>query len=236
MLRAAVNQAPRTSPTHPLAPHPRKPPPPSPPDSSNVIFVCVLPSQLEEVLSKLKFDHERHTIISLVSTSTLPQLISLSSLPPTSVFKMICLPSVATHDGTCLLVPKSETVKKILTPLGGCVGCESEDIMTKMMIPACLMGPMYAIMKGNLDWMVKNGVPAKDASYYIGRTYLGIAKDAEAKCTDPKHFTDLIEEQTPGGINQQAIENLTKLGALDSYDKAMDKILERLTGRGDGKA
>jgi pyrroline-5-carboxylate reductase len=204
-------------------------------DSSDVIFVCVLPAQLEEVMSKLIFDPKRHTLISLVSTSNLPQLTFLSSLPLSNVFKMICLPSVATHDGTCLLVPKSHVVKKVLMPLGGCVDCDSEDIMTKMMIPACLMGPMYAIMKGNLDWMVKNGVPAEDASYYIGRTYLGIAKDAEAKCSDPNHFKDLIEEQTPGGINQQAIENLTKLGALDNYDTAMDKILERLKGGGDGK-
>lgn len=186
-------------------------------------------------MSKLIFDPKRHTLISLVSTSNLPQLTFLSSLPLSNVFKMICLPSVATHDGTCLLVPKSHVVKKVLMPLGGCVDCDSEDIMTKMMIPACLMGPMYAIMKGNLDWMVKNGVPAEDASYYIGRTYLGIAKDAEAKCSDPNHFKDLIEEQTPGGINQQAIENLTKLGALDNYDTAMDKILERLKGGGDGK-
>ena len=78
------------------------------------------------------------------------------------------------------------------------------------------------------------GVPIEDASYFVGRTYLGIAKDAEAKCRDPNGFDDLIEEQTPGGINEQSIKNLEKLGVFSSYDKAMDGILERLQGKGPG--
>mmetsp|Transcript_2592 Transcript_2592/g.4687 ORF Transcript_2592/g.4687 Transcript_2592/m.4687 type:complete len:281 (-) Transcript_2592:103-945(-) len=203
-------------------------------DSSDLIFLCVLPEQLETVLSQLTFDPDRHTLVSLVSTSKIDQLVASSKLPASRVHKMICLPSVATHDGTCLLVPPSPPLNSILEVLGGCVQCETEDIMTKLMIPACLMGPYYAILKNNRDWLVKMGVPVEDASYFVGRTYLGIAKDAEAKCRDPKGFDDLIEEQTPGGINEQSIKNLEKLGIFGAYDKAMDGILERLTGKGSG--
>jgi len=203
-------------------------------NSSDLIFLCVLPEQLEAVLSSLTFDPSRHTLISLVSTSKLDGLIASSKLPLDRVHKMICLPSVATHDGTCLLVPPSPPLNSILEILGGCVQCDTEDIMTKLMIPACLMGPYYAILKNNRDWLVKMGVPVEDASYFVGRTYLGIAKDAEAKCRDPKGFDDLIEEQTPGGINEQSIKNLEKLGTFENYDKAMDGILERLQGEGPG--
>lgn len=203
-------------------------------DSSDLIFLCVLPEQMESVLLKLTFDPDRHTLVSLVSTSKLDQLVSLTSLPASRVHKMICLPSVATHDGTCLLVPPSRSLNTVLESLGGCVQCATEDIMTKLMIPACLMGPYYAILKNNRDWLVKMGVPVEDASYFVGRTYLGIAKDAEAKCRDPKGFDELIEEQTPGGINEQSIKNLDKLNVFGAYDKAMDGILERLQGKGSG--
>ena len=41
----------------------------------------------------------------------------------------------------------------MLDALGGCVECPNDDIMNAMMIPACLMGPMYGIMRNNRDWL-----------------------------------------------------------------------------------
>ena len=105
-------------------------------DSSTLIFLCVLPQQYEQTLSSLKLDPDKHTVISLVSTSTLASLLTCSKLPPSRVHKMICLPSVATHSGTCLLTPPSPTIHAILNTLGGCVDCETEKIMTAMMVSA----------------------------------------------------------------------------------------------------
>jgi len=127
-------------------------------DAADLIFLCVLPQHYEEILQSLTFTPDRHTLVSLVSTSTIAQLVTLSKLPAAHVHKMICLPSVSTHDGTCLLTPKSGAalpLKTILDTLGGCVECESEKIMTAMMIPACLMGPYYKILQNNRDWMIK---------------------------------------------------------------------------------
>ena len=50
---------------------------------------------------------------------------------------------------------------------------------------------------------VKHGVTPKDASYFVGRSYLSMVQDAERNCQNPKRFDDLIEEQTPGGLNEQ---------------------------------
>jgi hypothetical protein len=41
---------------------------------------------------------------------------------------------------------------------------------------AMLAGPFYNILKTQKDWMAAQGVPAADASYFIGRTYLGLAQ------------------------------------------------------------
>ena len=65
-------------------------------DGAEIIFVCVLPAQLDEALSALTFRPEQ-TLVSLVSTSTLDGLASCSKLPSSQVFKMICLPPVAMH-------------------------------------------------------------------------------------------------------------------------------------------
>ena len=50
---------------------------------------------------------------------------------------------------------------------------------------------------------VKQGVSPKDASYFVGRSYLSMVQDAERDCEDPKRFDALVEEQTPGGLNEQ---------------------------------
>ena len=59
-------------------------------DSADVVFVTVLPEQVNEVLQNLKFDPSRHVLVSLVSTSKLEDLIQNSGLPAEAVFKMIC--------------------------------------------------------------------------------------------------------------------------------------------------
>ena len=75
--------------------------------------------------------------------------------------------------------------------------------MRAMMVPTCLMGPFYGILQSNRDWLMKQGVPAKDASYFLGKVYFSMIKDLERNCEDPAHIEKLIDEQTPGGLNEQ---------------------------------
>ena len=216
-------------------------------DASDVVFVCVLPQQMEKVLSGLEF-REDQTLVSLVSTSNLPDLRKISGLPEDRVFKMTCkfsadvinqrsrgfdfqmrghlrsvyylplyllilpclrilpqgLPRVSEADHTSLIVPKgSPKIKAILESLGGCVECEDEDIMRKLMVTTSLMGPLYGIMRQNAEWLVKHGVNTLDANRFVSGTYLSIVQDAEARCKEEGIFNDLVNEQTPGGLNEQ---------------------------------
>jgi pyrroline-5-carboxylate reductase len=56
---------------------------------------------------------------------------------------------------------------------------------------------------------VNQGVSPIDASFFVGRSYLSMVQDAEVDChTNPRRFDDLIEEQTPGGLNEQVRHSL----------------------------
>ena len=56
----------------------------------------------------------------------------------------------------------------------------------------------------NISRAVNRGVSPADASYFVGRSYLSMVQDAEVDCdVNPRRFDDLIEEQTPGGLNEQ---------------------------------
>lgn len=159
---------------------------------------------------------------------------------------MICLPTVAKREGCALIVPKSDekdhkmngniqTLLNMLHWLGGYVECDNEEMMSVMITPTCLMGTMYAIMRQNQQWLVKNGVSAPDATYFIGRSYWSMLQDAERGCHhEPNHFDHLVAEQTPGGLNEQALQNMAYLGVLDAYDVAMDVVYSQLKGESDG--
>ena len=104
-----------------------------------------------------------------------------------------------------------------------------------MMVPACLMGPFYAHLKHVTDYLVSNGVEEQAAGLYTGRAYLGMAQDAARHCDRVGYFQELVEEQTPGGINAMSIDNCVNVGVFEGYTQAYDGVLERLEGRGDGK-
>eukprot|EP00957_Ditylum_brightwellii_P035027 2655589-Ditylum_brightwellii.AAC.1 len=108
--------------------------------------------------------------------------------------------------------------------------------MSAMMVPSALMGSMYGMLKQSRDWLVNNGngISKKDASFLVGRFFWGMMQDAERKCNEENAYEDLIEEQTPGGLNEQALNNWRDLGALESLDKVQDALFDRIRGKSDG--
>lgn len=151
---------------------------------------------------------------------------------------MICLPSVANHQGVCLHC--SPSPNPILTNLfrraSGVVTLTTEAEMEAAMVSSCIMGPMYGVMKEGRDWLLRHtNLSAKDASYLITQQYIGAVQDAERECeSNPHRLDDLIEEQTAGGLNEQALSNLDQLGGLEAQRRVMDATLSRIRGETDG--
>ncbi len=117
---------------------------------------------------------------------------------------------------------------------GTCIECENEDIMEAMMVTTSMMGPIYGLMKTNRDYLVSKGVPGNDATVMVGRQYFAMVKDALDRCDDVESLDELIDEQTPGGLNEQSLKNLRSVGFLESYEDAMEAMLGRIKGESDG--
>ncbi|CAB9515813.1 NADP oxidoreductase coenzyme F420-dependent [Seminavis robusta] len=207
-------------------------------NQSDIIFLCVLPNLATQVLQDLEFDDSRHTLVSLVSTAKIDDLIYYSQLDKSRVAKMICLPAVARHQGVCLLcspVP-NPALEALFEAVGGVLALETEEELNVAMVTTCVMGPIYGVMAQSRDWLTQNcpSLSKSDASYLVAKQYQGAIQDAVIDCKDANRLDDLIEEQTPGGLNAQALKNWKTLGALGSYDKVMDAVLMRIEGKSDG--
>ena len=152
---------------------------------------------------------------------------------------MICLPSIANHQGVCLhCSPKTPNPRltNMFRQVSGVVTLRTEKEMEAAMVSSCIMGPVYGIMKEGRDWLLGHtSLSPQEASYLIIQQFIGAVQDAEKECeTNPHRLDDLIEEQTPGGLNEQALANLDQLGGLDAQRRVMDATLSRIRGETDG--
>jgi hypothetical protein len=90
---------------------------------------------------------------------------------------MICLPSIANHQGVCLHccpIP-NETLTNLFRRANGVVTLSNEAEMEAAMVTTCMMGPTYGIMREGRDWLLQNtNLSAKDASYLIIQHFIWI--------------------------------------------------------------
>ncbi|KAG7344534.1 pyrroline-5-carboxylate reductase [Nitzschia inconspicua] len=220
-------------------------------DQCQYIFLTVLPQQTSSVLQSLTFK-SHHSLISLVSTASLDDLVADSRLEATNVSKMICLPSVARHQGVCLhcftsheasTTPSDTLLTRLFHAMGGVVTLDSESDLQACMMTTCTMGPLYGMMKYSRDWLLKSttGLTKEQASFLVIKQIVGAVKDADrieqdgsTSATDPNRLEKMIDEQTPGGLNEQALANYERLGGPDGQFQIMDAILSRIRGQSDG--
>jgi pyrroline-5-carboxylate reductase len=227
-------------------------------DQADIIFVTVLPDQTSSVLQELSFNQQRHLLVSLVSTSKLESLCLDSKLPLESVYKMICLPAVAYNEGVCLLqVPTAQEAANqqkndggcpcsplllhdLLETLGGVVKVKTDRQMSAMMVPSGLMGCFYGLLRNNRDWLIQNGsdLSTDAATNLVLRYYSAMIQDAlRATTTESSQhpvLDQLIAEQTPGGLNEQALANAEAFDVFQSYNKLQDAMFLRILGESDG--
>lgn len=196
-------------------------------DESDTVFVGVLPAQTEAVLKELKFD-ARHTVCSVVSTASMSLLHECCApVPKESIVRAIPLPPVAKHQGATVMCPQHAGITALFDSLGTVVAVETEDLMKRMMPVTCLMGQFYQQQRATQVWLETQGIPAESAAKWTGAVFHCMSHDSK-EC-GPDTLQHLVEEQTPGGLNEQVVRELTEAGSWDALGDSLDGCLARVT-------
>mmetsp|Transcript_18451 Transcript_18451/g.47312 ORF Transcript_18451/g.47312 Transcript_18451/m.47312 type:complete len:299 (+) Transcript_18451:3-899(+) len=198
-------------------------------DSCDIILVGVLPKQCEEVLRELRFE-ARHTVVSLVSTAPMALLHEVCApVPKDQVVRAIPLPPVAKHKGATVMSPPHPTVSALFGSLGTVVPVETEAMMKKMMPVTGLMGQLYAQHRATQQWLEAQGVDSAAAAKWTGAVFHTVTYDSAV--ASPQTFEELVHEQTPGGLNEQVIREMTEAGAYTALADSLDNCLARIEAR-----
>ena len=195
-------------------------------DKSDWIFLAVTPTVGNKIIKDLRFKSNQ-TIISFISTITLSQLKRAIKVKA-KIVRAIPLPPISLKKGPVPICPPNKKVKAFFDKVGTTVEIKNEKSSINFWSTSGMMAPFYQLLSAMTDWLVKRGVKRNNAQKYITSLFLALSEDAVVN--SKKDLKYLVKEsQTPKGLNEQSVKELTKSGFYKSLEKTLNSIHKRLS-------
>ena len=195
-------------------------------DKCDWIFLSVTPTVGNKIIKELKFKSNQ-TIISFISTMNLSQLKKAIKVKA-KIVRAIPLPPIALKKGPVPIYPPNKKVKSFFDQVGTTIEIKNEKSSINFWSTSGMMAPFYQLLSSMTDWLVKRGVKRDGAQKYITSLFLALSEDAVVN--SKKDLKYLVKEsQTPKGLNEQGVKELTKAGFYKSLEKTLNSIHKRLS-------
>ena len=194
-------------------------------DNCNWVFLSITPNVGQKIIKELKFKPSQ-TIISFISTITLAQLKRAIKVKA-KIVRAIPLPPISLKKGPVPICPPNKKVKEFFNKIGTTVEIKNEKSSINFWSTSGMMAPFYELLRVMTEWLIKRGVKRNNAQKYITSLFLALSEDAVNN--SKKDLKYLVKEsQTPNGLNEQGVKELTKAGFYKSLEKTLNSIHKRL--------
>ena len=194
-------------------------------DNCNWVFLSITPTVGEKIIKELKFKPNQ-IIISFISTITLAELKKAIKVKA-KIIRAIPLPPISLKKGPVPICQPNKKVKDFFNKIGTTVEIKNEKSSINFWATSGMMAPFYELLRVMTDWLVKRGIKRNNAQKYITSLFLALSEDAVAN--SKKDLKYLVKEsQTPKGLNEQGVRDLTKSGFYKKIEKTLNGIHKRL--------
>ena len=194
-------------------------------NSCDWIFLSITPTVGKKIIKDLKFKSNQ-TIISFISTITLGELKKTIKVKA-KIVRAIPLPPISLKKGPIPICPPNKKVKEFFNKIGTTIEIKNEKSSINFWATSGMMAPFYELLRVMSDWLVKRGVKRDDAQKYITSLFLALSEDA--LINSKKDLKYLVKDsQTPNGLNEQGVRELTKSGFYKKLEKTLNSIHKRL--------
>jgi pyrroline-5-carboxylate reductase len=195
-------------------------------DNCEWIFLSVTPTVGKKIIKDLRF-RPNQTIISFISTITLSQLKRAVKVKA-KIVRAIPLPPISLKKGPVPICPPNRRVKNFFNKLGTTVEIKNEKSSINFWSTSGMMAPFYELLRIMTNWLVRRGVKRDNAQKYITSLFLALSEDAVVNSKRDLKFL-VKDSQTPKGLNEQGVRELTKLRFYKSLEKTLNSIHKRLS-------
>ena len=194
-------------------------------DNCNWVFLSVTPMVGKRIIKNLNFKSNQ-TIISFISTITIPKLKKMIKVK-TDIVRAIPLPPISLKKGPVPICPPNKKVKKFFDKIGSTIEIKNEKLSINFWSTSGMMASYYQILKVMSTWLIKKGVNKLDAQKYITSLFLALSEDAVVNSKKDLKFL-VKESQTPKGLNEQGLKEMSKKGVYKSVINSLNSIYKRL--------
>ena len=191
---------------------------------SDWVFLGVLPQVGENLLPKLKFQ-KNQTVISFMSTTNYSKLKKLIRKKVTIV-RAIPMPPIRLGKGPIAIFPPNRRIKIFFDNIGTTIEIKNEKLSKNFWAISGTMASFYELLNVLSNWLIRKKTNKSDAQKYVTTLYSALAELALLNSSKP--LKNLVNEQTPGGLNWQGVNELKKLGYYRLLEKSLKKIYKRL--------
>ena len=144
-----------------------------------------------------------------------------------NVVRVIPLPPISLKKGPVPICPPNKKVKNFFNKIGSAVEIKNEKLSINFWSTSGMMASYYDMLRVMSNWLVKKGIKRYDAQKYITSLFLALSEDAVLNAK--KHLKHIVKEsQTPKGLNEQGVKELTRAGFYKSLEKTLNSIHRRL--------
>ena len=194
-------------------------------DKSSWIFLSVTPNVGMKIIKDLKFK-KNQTVISFISTINLAQLKKMVKVR-LNIVRAIPLPPISLKKGPVPICPPNKSVKSFFDKIGSTIQIKNEKLSQNFWSTSGMMASYYDMLRVMSDWLVKKGIKRNDAQKYITSLFLALSEDAVVNSKKDLKFL-VKESQTPKGLNEQGLKEMSKKGVYKSVINTLNSIHKRL--------
>ena len=194
-------------------------------DKSDWVFLSVTPTVGNKIIKDLKFKTNQK-MISFISTITLLQLKKMIK-KKVDIVRAIPLPPISLKEGPVPICPPNKKIKAFFDQLGSTIEIKNEKLSINFWSTSGMMASYYQILETMSIWLTKKGLKKLDAQKYITSLFLALSEDAVVNSKKDLKFL-VKESQTPKGLNEQGLKEMTKKNVYKSLINTLNSIHKRL--------
>lgn len=197
-------------------------------DASDWVALAVRPQIAREAVGALKFKPGQ-TVLSLIAPVA-DEWIDAAVKPGVLRAHIFVMPPAEIHIGPTMVFPGDADVETLMRPLGTVIPVKNRREFLALWTLTALLAPFYGFAAAAADWAAANGAGSEAARAFTISTFHSLAAIAAQPGAEP--LLELAKHaQTPGGLNEQVVRELTDKGWFAAIAPALDGILKRLEGR-----
>ena len=189
------------------------------------VFLSVTPTVGQKIIKHLTF-RPKQTIISFISSITIPDLKKMIKVKA-KIVRAIPLPPISLKKGPVPICPPNKKVKIFFDKIGSTIEIKNEKLSTNFWSTSGMMASYYEMLRVMSNWLVKKGIKRHDAQKYITSLFFALSEDALVNSKKDLKFL-VKESQTPKGLNEQGLKEMTKKNVYKSVINTLNSIHKRL--------